>query len=61
MRCCLSVLMTVVPLYAGDLPVPPSLPVPKVQVLPLPHAVFFFHLEGKELTAVHSDPADPRP
>ena len=61
MRCSLFLLMAMVPLYAGELPVPPSLPVPKVQVLPLPHSVSSFRLEGRELTAAHSDPADQRP
>lgn len=45
------------PLHAADLPPP----VPRVQAVPLPHHVTSFQLDGRELTACHYDPADPRP
>lgn len=36
-------------------------PVPLMQVLPLPHSMSSFQLDGKELTRSHYDPADMRP
>ena len=45
------------PLPAGEA----APPVPRMQVLPLPQAISSFQLEGRELTAVHSGPADLRP
>jgi hypothetical protein len=44
-------------LHAADLPAP----VPRVQAVPLPHHITSFQLDGRELTACHYDPADPRP
>ena len=40
---------------------PPAKPVPRMMVLPLPHAVASFRFNGLELTAMHHDPADMRP
>lgn len=41
--------------------VPDFKPVPRVQVVPLPHHVTSFQLDGRELTALHFDPLDMRP
>jgi hypothetical protein len=35
-------------------------PIPRVQAVPLPHHITSFQLDGKELTAIHFDPADFR-
>ncbi|CAN5868491.1 hypothetical protein BH11VER1_BH11VER1_37060 [soil metagenome] len=49
------------PLLAEDSILPPTKPLPKVQVLPLPHAISSFQLEERELTASLYVPADMRP
>lgn len=41
--------------------VPDFKPVPRVQVVPLPHHVTSFQIDGRELTALHFDPLDMRP
>lgn len=38
----------------------PAKPIPRVQVVPLPHHTTSFQVDGKELTAVHFDPDDFR-
>jgi len=40
---------------------PSAKPIPRVQAVPLPHHVTSFQLDGRELTAMHFDPADFRP
>ncbi len=54
-------LVLATPLLAQDNPLPSARPVPRVQVLPKPHSISSFQLEGKELTASHFDAADMRP
>ncbi|MDB6072428.1 MAG: hypothetical protein JWO89_68 [Verrucomicrobiaceae bacterium] len=49
------------PVLAQDNPLSSALPVPHMQVLPMPHAISSFQLDGKELTASHFDAADMRP
>lgn len=61
MRLLLSILLAATPLLAGDPVLPQPPPVPRLQVLPQPHSVSSFQLEGRELTACHFDPADQRP
>ena len=46
---------------AQESPLPTAKPVPVMQVLPLPHSMSSFQLDGKELTTSHYDPADMRP
>lgn len=48
-------------LRAQESMLPPTKPVPKLQVLPMPHSVSSFQFEGRELTASHYDSADMRP
>ncbi len=48
-------------LLAQDAPLSAVKPVPAMQVLPLPHSMSSFQLDGKELTTSHYDPADMRP
>lgn len=49
------------PALTQEVSLPPTKPVPHVQVLPMPHSISSFQLEGRELTASHYDPADMRP
>ena len=53
--CFLAILVT--PAFAQDT----ARPVPHMQVLPMPHSISSFQLDGKELTASHYDKADMRP
>lgn len=53
--------LSVLPVAAQDKAVSTDKPVPVMQVLPLPHSMSSFHLERKELTRSHYDPADMRP
>ena len=57
LRFLLPVVALSLALHAADLPPP----VPRVQVVPLPHHITSFQLDGRELTACHYDPLDPRP
>lgn len=62
MRFLLILAVFVVPfLRAQEVPLPVTKPVPRMQVLPMPHAISSFQLEGRELTASHYDAADMRP
>ncbi len=56
---CLIVLGLRPLLWAETLPASAK-PVPRVQAVPLPHHMTSFQLDGKELTAIHYDPADFR-
>ncbi|SKA99658.1 Methane oxygenase PmoA [Prosthecobacter debontii] len=47
--------------HAASAQLPTAKPVPRVQVLPLPHHITSFQLEGRELTACHYEPQDMRP
>ena len=49
------------PALAEDTALPSAKPVPHMQVLPMPHAISSFQLDGKELTASHYNAADMRP
>ena len=49
------------PAVAQDAALPTALPVPHMQVLPMPHAISSFQVDGKELTASHYNTADMRP
>ncbi len=53
--------LLILPVLAQDNALPSALSVPHMQVLPMPHAISSFQLDGKELTASHSDAADMRP
>jgi hypothetical protein len=57
MRSLFALLSLPLIVFAQDIP----LPVPRVQVLPLPHSISRFQLDGNELTSVHADRADMRP
>jgi hypothetical protein len=50
-------------LFLGQLhaQLPEAKPIPKTQVIPLPHHVTSFQWEGRELTAAHFAPEDRRP
>lgn len=58
MRFLLPLLLLTVPAFAQ---LPSAKPVPRVQVLPLPHHVTSFQVDGREVTACHFDPQDMRP
>jgi len=49
------------PVLAQEAVLPSAKPVPHMQILPLPHSISSFQLDGKELTAGHYDKADMRP
>ena len=51
----------VLPASAQDNPLPSAKPLPHMQVLPMPHSISSFQLDGRELTASHYNPADMRP
>ncbi len=55
----MAVLVFVPVLVLGE-GLPSAKPVPRVQAVPKPHHVTSFQLEGRELTAIHYDPADYR-
>lgn len=48
-------------LRAQEIALPPTKPVPRMQILPMPHSISSFQIEGQELTASHYDAADMRP
>lgn len=48
-------------LFAQESPLPSAKPVPHMQVLPMPHAISSFQLDGRELTASHYSAEDMRP
>jgi len=54
-------LLLAVPAFAQDNPLHSAKPVPRVQVLPLPHSMTEFQLDRLELTTSHYDAADMRP
>ncbi len=61
MRFLFLAFISLLPLYGEEAAPLATRPLPRLQVLPLPHAMASFQTAGRELTTAHFAPADPRP